>query len=203
MSFSQVDIFNMAMVHIGEPTILAFSDNNRRGRLATTIYQPMFLSVLADIDWTFARRFKRLQETTETDNLETVNETYGLYTYDLPSDCLVPRDLYPRGSRERWEVVGRFLQCFKSYDDGVYLYYTTTEVTAALASHAFCMALAARLAQAAALPLTQDPTVMQAMANLYSIYREEAYHSDTNIGNSYREPDNEDDYDSFVNVENL
>lgn len=203
MSFSKVDIFNMAMVHLGEPTIAAFSDNNRRGRLATTIFQPLFLSVLADIDWTFARKFKRLQEPANPSDVETSSETYGIYTFDLPSDCLVARDLYPKGSGDKWEVVGPYLQCFKSYDDGVFLYYTSSEVNIAQASHTFCMALAAKIAQSAALPLTQDPSVMKAMADLYSMYKEEAYHSDTNIGNSYREVDNVADYDSFVDVDRL
>lgn len=199
MAFSKVDIVNMALAHLGEPSITAFADNNRRARLATTLFTPTMLAVLADVDWTFARRFKQLQESADSAAVPST-DLANVYTFDLPSDCLVPRELYPRGSQDQWEVYGRFLQCFKNYDDGVYLYYTTSEVTSDQYTHMFSIALAAKLASMFAPSLTQDKALTRQMVDHYLMVKGDAWHSDANIGNSYREYDNDKDNDSFVNV---
>jgi len=193
----------MALAHLGEPSIIAFSDNNRRARLATTFFTPTMLAVLADVDWTFARRFKQLQESADAISVPTTSAV-GVYTYDLPSDCLVPRELHPKNdhrTQHSWEVYGRFLQCFKSYEEGVYLYYTTSQVTTDNFSHMFSIALAARLASTFAPSLTKAKALTRQMLDHYQMVKLDAWHSAANIGSSYRESDNDKDTDSFVDVD--
>jgi hypothetical protein len=197
MGFSKVDICNMALSHIGEVSIQSFEDNNRRARLCNTLFVPYMLTVLTDIDWAFARRFKQLQEISSPANVDT---TEGLYTYGLPSDCLVPRDLHPKGSQDSWEVIGRYLQCQKSYDQGVYLYYTTSEVVASDFTHAFAITVAAAMAMALAPSLTQDVKLTALLTQQYERIKADAWHSDTNTGNNYREYDGDPENDTFVNV---
>jgi len=200
MNFSKIDICNMALAHIGDSSIQSFDDNNRRARLCKTFFDMAVLSVLSEIDWTFARRFVQLQEVSDPVNAETSDLVAGLYSYALPSDCLVPRDLYPEGSRDYWKVTGRYLQCKKSYDEGVYLYYTTSEVTEAQYSHVFCLVVALSIATMIAPALTQDKKFATLLMDMYSRAKIDAWHSDTNIGNVYRGYDGDPENDTFVDV---
>lgn len=198
MSFSKVDICNMALAHIGEVSIQSFEDNNRRARLCKTMYAPYMLATLTDIDWSFARRFKVLQEVSRPVNADTT--TSGLYTYQLPSDCLVARDLYPKGSKDFWEVVGKYLQCYKASEEGIYLYYTSAEVIETDFTHSFVIAVAANMAVALAPSLTQDVKLTSLLTQQYERIKADAWHSDTNTGNTYREYDGDPENDTFVDV---
>ena len=195
MSLSKVDICNIALTHIGETAIRALDETNRRARICQTAIDVSIKAVLADLDWTFARRLKALNE-----NLDVTAPT-GYYLYTLPSDCLVPRDIDPKGSRSFWEVSGRNLLSTNPSEVGVNLYYTSSEISVADFSHVFAMAVAAYVAFFISPALKGDKQFTASMYEMFKITAADAWHSDTNIGNDYITADRNANYDSWVDVE--
>ena len=195
MSLSKVDISNIALAHIGEEAIRALDEASRRARLCQTAIDISIKAVLGDIDWNFARRLKALN------HLSTASVPEGLFAFAIPSDCLVPRELYPRGSRQNWEIVGTSLIC--PYDptvNDIQLYYTTAESSLAAFPHSFALAVASYMAFYMSPGLTKDKQLTAALYEQYRIAAADAWHIDANTGNVYKAYDRDPENDAFVNV---
>ena len=118
MAQSKVEICNVALGMLGAGPIRDFTEENKRARMCNAFYLPICDSLVARFDWPFARRIAKLQQVVTTEPVPT-----GWYPYQLPTDCLTPRDLFPEGSQDKWVIMGRLLLCQKSED--VYLRYTS------------------------------------------------------------------------------
>jgi len=194
MSLSKVDICNIALAHLGEAAIRALDDPSRRARLCQTAIDAAIKTVLSDLDWNFARRLKKLHEVLD------VTPPAGYYAYALPSDCVVPRELHPRGSRRAWEINGTNLVTNIDPETGVHLYYTAAEIPVASYPHTFSIAVAAYTAFFMAPSLVADQARTRALYEMYRIAASDAWHIDANIGNDYIPMDGNANYDSFVDV---
>lgn len=195
MSNSKISICNLALAALGEDAIRSFDEANKRARMCSVFYDQARDYLLSKFDWPFARMLASLQPVV----LDEDEVPDGEYAYQLPADCLTPRDLYPKGSRGYWRIAGNALFCSLTEDDDVRLYYTKRVTDTILFSDTFVALLYLLIAVRISPAITQDKGVTRAMKEQYEIEVREAWESDANIGNDYRSYDEDPENDTFVN----
>jgi len=176
---------------LGAKSIRSFDEDNTRARLCDVFYDHVKWYCLTKFDWSCARAFAILKENINVEVPE------GLHAYALPANCAAVRDLAPRGSRDKWEVIGTSLFCFKVSEVGIY--YTRKDVaesqfTAPL-TNLISLGLAVRLAPTVA----KDKAITDALFKQYKVQLSDDWETDANIGTFYPEPDNNPNLDTFVN----
>lgn len=193
MAQSKIGICNVALAMLGSSAIRSFSEANKRARMCDVMFDSTKDYLLAKFDWPFARQYQKLQP------LADVTSPAGMYAYALPQDCVAPRDLAPKGSKERWYVMGRTLFCETPNDgDGPYLFYTRKVTDTAFFTDTFSHLLALVLAIRMGPSITQDKALIRELKQQFSIEQPEVWHSDASMGNDYRRYDEDPDNDSFV-----
>jgi len=79
---SQVDIANMALVKLGQETIVSLSDNNARARTINAIYDIVRQGLLRQFRWGFTKKRAQLASLSSTPAWGYTSE------FQLPVDCL-------------------------------------------------------------------------------------------------------------------
>ena len=192
MAYSKISICNLSLAICGAGAIRDFDEANKRARMADVFYEPTKDYLLSRIDWSFARKFKKL-------NLLSLPEDEvpeGQYPYQLPNDCKVPRILTPVGGRTSWELLGDILMC--DQPSNVALYYTATGTPVARFTDPFVNVLALGIAVRLAPPISQDSDLVDSLYKQFLNEQKECWESDANIGNIYREFDEDPSNDTFV-----
>jgi hypothetical protein len=190
---SKIAICNIALAALGEDSIRSFDEQNKRARMAEVFFTPVQKYLLSQYDWSFARKFVSLQK------LSGVEVPDGYYLYQLPSDCERVRDLWPKGSKQWWDVHGDTLMCKQS--DGAYIYYTSTNIDPTKFPAPFAMLTATLLAVKMSPAITQDYKVTNSLFSQYKNEVKECWAGDANTSNDHISADNSPQGDSFVNPE--
>ena len=196
MATSKIQICNLALAAVGADAIRSFDEANKRARLCDVFYETQRTYLLSRFDWPFARRFKQLQQLA----LDADELPLGNYAYALPADCLTPRDVWPEGSRDFWEVFGESLYTELS---AVGLYYTADISDSTKFSNSFVHTMWQGLAVRICPAITQNIKLTQELFSQYRIEERESWENDANVGNKYREYNEHPDNDSFVNPDAL
>ena len=192
MSHSKIDICNLALAALGEAPIRDFNENNKRARMCDIFYDSTAAYLLSKFDWSFARAYKTLQQL----DLPVEEVPVGLYAYQLPDDCKTPREIAPLGSRDRWEVMAD--RVFTSKTEAS-LYYTKRDVIVTLYTDGFASLLYILLAVRMSPAITQDKNLTKVLYDQYLRERQDCWESDANIGNQYRQYDEDPNNDTFIN----
>lgn len=196
---SKVSICNLSLALLGAHAIRNFDETNKRARMADALYESQKDYLLTKFDWGFARKFRKLNQ----QDLPEDQVPDGMYPYLLPSDCRIVRDVYPRGTRDKWYVMERHI--YSSIDsqntnnDRISIFYTSNSTPVTHFSDTFVDILALGLAIKMGPAITQDKALVRALSELYKMEYPEAIEPDANQDNYYREPDEDPNYDSFVN----
>lgn len=193
---SEVEICNQALAYLGEQSIRSLDETTRRAGFCNTLYPVVRDSNLAAYDWSFARKVSILQQLDET-------HPEG-YVYKIPSDCITPLGLLPRGqTRTRWKAeAGKLI--IPGLDStqltfNLYLQYTRQETNTALFSMSFIDVLALDLAVRMSLPITRDRKMAADLKQELRVLRMEMIAEDANRGDEYRFADEDPENDTFVN----
>jgi len=199
---SDVQIFNMALSHIGvDKQIASFTENSKEARLAQIWFSEARKMVLRDRKWPFATKFADLALVEEDPTIEWA------FSYRYPSDCLEMRRILngiPIGfidnvpSFQGWSLLNSFYEQNKvpykigADDEGRLIYcslddaqveYTFLNDDGAFYPPDFTICLSYRIANFIAPSLTSgDPNKLGAMA-LQMYYQE----LDKAAANSYNE----------------
>jgi len=192
MAYSDVNISNMALALCGAAPFRDFTETNKRSRMCQTLFEPTKNLLLSKFDWPFARRYATLNQL----DLTGQPIPFGSYGYQLPNNCLTPRDIYPKGSRDKWIVMGDALYTIQT---SVGLYFTAQVTDISSVSDTFAHLLAQAIAIKIAPAITQDKKLTAVLANQYKSMQSEVWESEANVGNDYREYDDDPDNDTFVN----
>lgn len=196
MAYSKVNISNQALALMGAAPIRDFTENNKRARMADVLFEPSRDLLLSKFDWPFARKYKELNQL----DLSAEDTPWGEYGYSLPSDCITPRDIWPKGSNDSWHIIGEVLFCNQ---DAVGLFYTGRVDSAAKYSDTFADLLALRMAVKMCPAITQDKRLTAELKQQYKEETFEAWETDANIGNDYRAYDEDPNNDTFVDPDRL
>lgn len=163
---------NIALARVGQRQFIDnLDENNAQAKLCKTLYAPARDTVLESFAWQFAARRATLAL------LAAVTRDGWTYAYDLPSDCLAPREIYagtrnPAGEqRIPWSVeddptYGRIVLTDQAE---AVLSYTRAMETVALFPPLFIEALAWKLASDLALSLPVKPAVFPMTKREYEI----------------------------------
>jgi len=178
---------------LGADSIRDFDESNKRARLADVLYESSKDYLLYKFDWPFARAYKNLQEL----DLSTEDTPPGFKAYQLPSNCVVARDIFPLGSKDQWEVMGERVFTIDTATS-MGLYYTRDGVDPSKFSDTFAQLLAIFMAVKLSPPITQDAKMTAELHRQFTIQIREDWEADANVGNTYREFNEDPNNDSFV-----
>ena len=198
MAVSKIEICNVALAMLGADSIRDFSESNKRARMADVFFDFTRDYLLTKFDWPFAKKFAQLSALDPA----PLQIPEGTYPYQLPNDCHAVRDLAPPGSRQQWQVMNNVLYCRidPENDEGYMpkIYYTSKAVDVSKYSSTFNNLLALGLAVKMCPAITQDKALAGALAEQFMLDQQNAWEADGNIGNNYREPDEDPNNDTFV-----
>lgn len=198
MSISKIEICNVALAMLGADSIRSFSEKNKRARMADVFFDFTRDYLFQKFDWPFAKRFVKLQPL----NAEQMKLKVpaGMFPYQLPHECHAARDLYPMGSKDPWDVMGDVLYCTvdPATEQEVCLYYTALIEDVTKYSSSFSNLLALGLAVKMCAPITQDKALQQSLNEQFTVEQQNTWEANANIGNLYREYDEDPNNDSFV-----
>ena len=200
MTVSKIGICNIALAMLGADSIRAFDENNKRSRLCDVFFESTRDYLLSKFDWPFARKLVELMPLDPVAMKITVPS--GQYAYQLPADCKTPRDILPRGSRTSWAVYGQMVYCnIVPSSEAVILRYTMQATDSSIYTNTFVNLLALGLAVKLCPAITQDKKLTTALMDQFNVEQANAWESDANVGEDYREPDELPENDTFVNVD--
>lgn len=197
MAYSNVAIINMALAQLGKMPIRSLTEENEVARRCAALYPISRDYVLSRGNWSFARKTAVLQQVS--------GETHpnGLL-FALPSDCLSPRFITPRGQkRPSWRLEGRRIiiptaLLSESTEQRAYLTYTKYADNEAEFTIPFVRALSAELVATLTMPFTKDVKAATAAREQAEFFIDEMLTEDANRGSDYREIEEDPRMDSFV-----
>lgn len=195
MATSEIDICNIALGLVGSDAIRSFNTDNVRSSTCKLFYETDVQSLLAEYDWSFARRFALLNK------LNNPPVPAGWVGWALPSDCLVARSLDKNPSKKTWEIYGNILATPDTCQDTRELRYTASDAPVALYTPGFIQLLAYSIAAKLAMPLAQSKDMARLYMGTRDSIKDEMWESDANIGNVFKDPNNDPVLDTFVNPE--
>ncbi len=193
LAVSKIDICNLALAMLGAEAIRDFSEPTKRAHMSEIFYDYARDYLLSKFDWPFARSLNKLNPIAPA-VLEVPN---GQFAFSLPADCITPRDMYPQGSSTWWEVIGDLLYCKQETD--VYLYFTKRITDSTKFSYTFVNLMALAMAVRMGPAITQDKKLTGTLYQQFVNEQRDAWESDANVGNTYRESDEDPNNDTFVN----
>ncbi len=196
LPYSEVDICNQALAMVGADFIQALDNSTKRARACSAFYPVLRDYLLARLDWPFAKKLKVLTPLDAEQLSFKVPD--GWYPYQVPSDCLAPRDLHPPGSRSRWKQFQNVLLIPVPSSAEPKLYYTARIENPSLFSMTFVNLLAVGIAARLAPSIAQDKALTSALHKQWMNEQFTVFADDANIGEDYRTYDEEPLNDTFV-----
>ena len=120
--------------------------------------------------------------------------------YALPSDCLAPRDIQGAGTRDSWTIQGKILLFEYTLQplDELTLLYTRRVTDTTHFTDPFIDLLAVYIAQRISPSVAQDKNLTNQLLEMFERTKFDTWEADSNIGNQYREPDEQPRKDTFV-----
>lgn len=198
MAYSEVEIVNIALNTLGKASIRDFSvsdDDPKSGRISERLYNIARDKMIAAHDWSFARKTVELKKLTE-EHAEGV-------LYALPSDCFVPRRLYPRGAKpNKWRVESNCILILHGYFNSTgtipKLRYTATVTKTGYFPPHFVDALSMDLAKRLCMPMTRDKKFYRELKSDANMALLTASRIDANSDSGDEYVDLDTQYDSFL-----
>lgn len=190
---SKVELCNVSLGLLGASPIRDFVEDNKRARQCELFYDVTREELLSKFDWTFARKLCKLNQVVIEMPIAATDRAF-----QLPADCLTPRNIEPIGTRFRWTIFGSVLVTDKVGD--VILRYTRLEDNVIMYPSTFRNLLIAGTAVKMCMSITQDKALFRSLVEAYDNMKAELHEVDANIGNEYLTYDNDYNNDSYVAV---
>jgi hypothetical protein len=92
MAASSTDVANIAMLHLGQTTLIQDldSDTTTEAKVMRQFYEPTLKEALRAFNWGFAKRYVTLGLVTQDTDDDHPNDEW-LFSYRYPSNCLLAR----------------------------------------------------------------------------------------------------------------
>lgn len=161
---SQIEIFNLALLKLGDKRLLSPSDDNERGQALRDAWLPQLRAELRAHAWNFA--IKRWTGSPDSEAPDTPDFDYQ---YTWPADCL---RVLPGKDDTDWTIEGR--KILTNTGPVLYLRYVRLVEDASLFDSLFVDALSCRLADTCCERITQSSAKRQLAKNDYMLAIREA-----------------------------
>jgi len=173
MASSETDIVNVALILLGQPTILQLDDDNDVARTANTLWADVRDAVLSEHPWNRCTKIVTLSKTPRDPGWVTTERSYS-YEYLYPPDCL--RLLEPEDDLAKWEagVSSTGEAVVWSDTDGLTVKYICRNTNVSQYSAWLSLALSKKMAAELALPITQSLSKATNAATAYDVHLRKA-----------------------------
>ena len=174
---TSIDICNMALDHLGKPSIVAFTEDSVEARKCLRQYPIARRMCLARSPWTFARKLRALPPLATN----TMTDTWA-YHYDLPNDMLKLHRVLEEGQEPRANTrpVPTYIESgtiYANVEKARLLYVWDNEETstwAALFDDVVALFLAMRMAPS----MTRRKSDVELFQGMYKVALNEAIEND-------------------------
>lgn len=152
MGYSNVELANQALDHLGKDRIASLSENSTAARKINEVFERTIYAALSRSHWSFCRKIASLASVTND-----WDERWA-YKYDIPSDCLtvvrvIPRVDMPNAEvQEPHELMGGYLYTNAADAKIEYVYKSTSTLTM---PEPFLTAVSMLMARDVCMPLTR------------------------------------------------
>ena len=146
---TDVDICNLALLDLGQPSISSIGDDTKAGRAFSVAYEPTLQELLRDHPWNFARKRIVLAPDSAAPAFGWDNR------FKLPSKCV--RVLEVNDALTKYKVEGRYLLVNDTAPEVIYV----ERVDESEFDPLFASALAAVLAARLCIHITDNATAAQ------------------------------------------
>lgn len=187
---SKIDICNMSLASMGADSIRDFSEGNKRSRMCDVFFDITRDYLLSRFDWPFARKYAKLNQVSVSEGIPD-----GWYAFQIPADCMAPRDIAPLGTNIKWRVQGDKILCQKTE---IYLHYTVKILDENKFSNTFSNLLTLGLAARISPAISKDKAITRMLYEEYKRELPDMWESEANIGNEWVDNDGDPENDSFV-----
>jgi len=190
---SKVQIVNMALVQLGQPTILNLTDNTANAKRANALYDLVRQMVLQAHPWNGSTKQAVLTL------LATTPDFKWTYRFSLPADCLrALRTDQDVGNKRDWQQYGGEIWTDHGTLELEYI-YDNEDTT--LFSPGFVMALSSRLEAELTYPVTGSTTLADAKLKIYDDLKlPEAKALDAQVGGAQKQDDLNDSWEQSRNA---
>lgn len=173
MASSETDIVNVALILLGQPTILRMDDDNDVARTANTLWADVRDAVLSEHPWNRCTKILTLSKTPRDPGWVTTERSYS-YEYLYPADSL--RILEPEDDLAKWEagVSSTGEAVIWSDTDGLTVKYIFRNTNVSQYSAWLSLALSKKMAAELALPITQSLSKATNAATAYDVHLRKA-----------------------------
>lgn len=164
MGYSNVELANQALDHLGKERIASLSENSTGARKINEVFARSIHSALARSRWQFARKIAALASVTND------WDQRWAYKYSLPNDCatfvrIVPRVDVPNTEPQApHELLGGYVYTDELNASAEYVFKTTSTLTL---PEPFLDAVSFLLARNVAMPLTRKASYWNDMNTAY------------------------------------
>lgn len=188
-----IEICNLALARLGADVIRSFDEDNKRARLCDITFQHIRNLFLEDYEWVFNTRYAALPL------LSNVTHPQFPYVYQLPADCLYPRQLMDESgrvsSKVKWEI---FESHLATSVENAWLRYSFVVAEATSFPVYFVEAVAAQMAAEMAPSIVQDKKRYAELLPIAEMQLARAREKDAEIGVEYRHRDVDFNNDSWI-----
>lgn len=164
-TYSKVRVISDALILLGEREVISLTDERKGVKAAANLFERVYENELQSNPWRFSMKKAALSRL----NLTPLNQF--TYVHQMPSDCLLPRHVYPA---TLYEIFGN-----RIYSNQLTIeldYQFKPEVSAAPAY--FTTLLAYALARDLASPLTEKRNKVDEFMTKYVAQRDRAMYAD-------------------------
>lgn len=180
--FSETQIGNMALSHLGKALIESFDQKGEEARLCKLWYHPSRLATLEDYDWSFARKRLALSEHNEDPPADWA------YRYTMPGDVAVfryvwnPLGLTPPATPFRLEIAADGTQTILSNIANAIGVYTMDQRSTSTFTSRFAVCVSHLMASNMAVKMTGKQFLKKAQFEEYRLALALASANDANTG---------------------
>lgn len=188
-----IEICNLALSRLGADLIRSFDEPNKRARLCEITYKHVRDLFLEDHEWTFNTKFAALPL------LANVTHPSFSYVYQLPYDCLYPRQLVDElgviSSKVKWSV---FEDHLATNVENAWLRYSFVVEESSKFPMYFVEAVAAQMAAEMCPAIVQDKKRYSELLPIAELQLARAREKDSEIGVEYRQRDVDFNNDTWI-----
>lgn len=163
---SKISLISKALILLGEEPLDSLTDNRYGAKVGSNLFEIFYENEVQSGAWRFCEKKRALSRLVDV----PLNE--WKYVYQLPTDMLLPRGVWPRSAR--YEIYGKHLYADAATLDLDYLYKPDVDQIPAY----FALLMVYKLAADMAKPITESDAHAKKWDKAYALQRGIALYAD-------------------------
>lgn len=163
---SKIGLISRALILLGEEPLQSLDDDRYGATVGSNLFEILYENEVQSGAWRFCSKKRSLSQLVD----EPLNE--WRYIYQLPTDMLLPRGVWPRGTP--YEIFGQHLYTNANTIDLDYLYKPDVDKVPAY----FALLMVYALAKDMAKPITESDAHEKKWTKAYVLQRNIAQYAD-------------------------